>query len=52
MSGAARAARRGWTGSVGRNPTRYVGLKNGEKLYYVLEGDTLRSISAEEAFAK
>ena len=28
------------------------GLKNGEKLYYVLEGDTLKPISAEEAFAK
>ena len=37
---------------IGRNPTRYVGLKNGEKLYYVLEGDTLKPISAEEAFAK
>ena len=37
---------------IGRNPTRYVGVRNGEKLYYVLEGDTLKPISAEEAFAK
>ena len=37
---------------IGRNPTRYVGVKNGEKLYYVLDGDTLKPISAEEAFAK
>ena len=37
---------------IGRNPARYVGVKNGEKLYYVLEGDTLKRISAEEAFAK
>ena len=37
---------------IGRNPTRYVGVKNGEKRYYVLEGDTLKPISAEEAIAK
>ena len=37
---------------IGRNPTRYVGVRNGEKFYYVLEGDTLKPISAEEAFAK
>ena len=37
---------------IGRNPTRYVGLENGEKRYYVLEGDTLKPISAEEAVAK
>ena len=36
---------------IGRNPPRYVGVKNGEKLYYVLEGDTLKPISAEEAEA-
>ena len=34
---------------IGMNPARYVGVKNGEKLYYVLEGDTLKRISAEEA---
>ena len=37
---------------IGRNPTRYVEVKNGEKRYYVLEGDILKSISAEEAYAK
>ena len=37
---------------IGRNPTRYVGVKNGEKRYYVLEGDVLKPISAEEANAK
>ena len=37
---------------IGWNPARYVGVKNGEKRYYVLEGDTLKPISAEEAFAK
>ena len=37
---------------IGRNPTRYVGLKNGEKRYYVLEGDVLKPISAEDAYAK
>ena len=36
---------------IGRNPTRYVGVENGEKRYYVLEGDTLKPISAEEAEA-
>ena len=36
---------------IGRNPARYVGVKNGEMLYYVLEGDTLKRISAEEAEA-
>ena len=36
---------------IGMNPARYVGVKNGEKLYYVLEGDTLKRISAEEAEA-
>ena len=34
---------------IGSNPARYVGVKNGEKLYYVLEGDALKRISAEEA---
>ena len=37
---------------IGRNPTRYVGLENGEKRYYVLEGNTHKSISAKEAFAR
>ena len=37
---------------IGGNPTRYVGVTNGEKRYYVLEGDTLKHISAEEAVAK
>ena len=36
---------------IGMNPARYVGVKNGEKRYYVLEGDTLKPISAEEAEA-
>ena len=36
---------------IGRNPARYVGVKNGEQLYYVLEGDTLKRISAAEAEA-
>ena len=37
---------------IGMNPARYVGVTNGEKRYYVLEGDTLKHISAEEAVAK
>ena len=36
---------------IGRNPTRYVGVENGETHYYMLEGDTLKPISAEEAEA-
>ena len=36
---------------IGWNPTRYIGVENGETHYYMLEGDTLKPISAEEAEA-